>query len=82
MVCTVIGKRSYSFADKQTGELVERVELHVTYPDDRIDGLACEVVSLRPETAEGVNVGDGIRMDRNKYGRVIALERVMPDLIV
>lgn len=76
MACQVVGKKSGTFTDKKTGEVVEFGKLYVTYPDSTVEGLSCEAVSLKPEMIKGLSVGDNVRLNRNQYGRVIEVELV------
>jgi len=76
MKYTVLGKRIGNFTDKKTGEVVNFGKVYVSYPDDYVDGLCVEDMSVKPDRLSSVSVGDVITVDRNKYGKIIGLDVV------
>lgn len=76
MACKVVGKQVGKFTDRQTGELIEFAKLFVTYPSDGVEGEVAEECKLKPATIAEVSIGDDVRLERNQYGRVIAVDLV------
>ena len=74
--CVVVGKKTGSFNDRKTGELIEYGRLYVTYPYESVEGVMAEECRLKPATIAGVEVGDKVRLERNQYGKVIFVEAV------
>lgn len=76
MAYQVVGKKSGTFTDRKTGEVVEFGKLYVNYPELNVEGLSCEAVSLKPDALQNIKVGEQVRLDRNQYGKVISVEVV------
>jgi len=76
MIYSVLGKKTGNFTDKKTGENITFAKLYVTFPDDTVEGECVEAVSVNPDRAKEISVGDKVRFDRNQYGKVICVELV------
>lgn len=70
----IIGLKSASFPDKVTGEVISFGRVYVTYPDDTVNGLSCEELKLNPSKFVDFKLGDEVRINRNKTGKVESLE--------
>ena len=53
MKCTLLGFKSVSFTDSQSGELIEGVSVFVTYPESNTIGQCAEKVFFRKNVFEG-----------------------------
>jgi len=66
----VVGYKVASFKDKDTNKEIEYGKLYVTYPDENVDGLCCEAISVKPVLLDMVKVGDEVTLSYNKFGKV------------
>lgn len=78
MKVKIIGKRSGSFTDKKTGELVSFGKMSCITPF-QIDQKGCEgdqalEVSVKPEVLANVPVPSEANLDFNSKGNLIAIE--------
>ena len=78
MKVKIIGKRSGSFTDKKTGELVSFGKMSVVTPF-LIDQKGCEgdqalEVSVKPEVLANVPVPSEANLDFNSKGNLISIE--------
>lgn len=78
MKVKIIGKRSGSFTDKKTGELVSFGKMSCITPFP-IDQAGCEgdqalEVSVKPEVLANVPVPSEANLDFNSKGNLIAIE--------
>lgn len=78
MKVKIIGKRSGSFTDKKTGELVSFGKMSCITPFP-IDQKGCEgdqalEVSVKPEVLANVPVPSEANLDFNSKGNLIAIE--------
>lgn len=78
MKVKIVGKRSGSFTDKKTGELVSFGKMSVVTPFP-IDQAGCEgdqalEVSVKPEVLANVPVPSEANLDFNSKGNLIAIE--------
>lgn len=69
MLKEIVGFRPYEFTDQKTGKLISGYSVFLQWPDDGVQGLACEVVSLKKEKLDGYvpKLGDQVRIGYNKY---------------
>lgn len=78
MKVKIIGKRSGSFTDKKTGELVSFGKMSVVTPFP-IDQTGCEgeqalEVSVKPNVLADIPVPSEANLDFNSNGNLIAIE--------
>lgn len=73
MAMKVIGKRTSTFTDKKSGEVITFGKLYVTYKDSTVSGVIGEIaeaISVRPEILEEIPVGSEVTLIYNRYGKV------------
>lgn len=77
MKVKIIGKRSGSFTDKKTGELVSfgKMSCITPFPLDQKDseGEQALEVSVRPDVLVNVPVPSDAELDFNQYGSLIGI---------
>lgn len=73
---TVIGKRTGSFRDQQTGKEVTFGKLYVVYDAQNVEGQVAESISLKPDLLKDIPVGSEIELYYNKYGRVFSFDLI------
>lgn len=68
----IVGMRPYSFADKETGELIEGYTLFLQWTEDKVNGICCEQCSVKKDRLDGYvpALGDVIRVGYNQYKKV------------
>ena len=71
---TVIGKRTGSFQDKQTGQNVTFGKLYVVYESKNVEGQVAEAISVKPDLLKDIPVGSEIELYYNKFGRVFSFD--------
>ena len=80
MKVEVIGKKSGSFTDKGTGELVQYGKLHCIgsfdVSDDGAVGKQCMIISCPPRSLEDVPVPCIADVQFNQFGRLSAIDVV------
>lgn len=67
---TVIGKRTGSFRDHQTGQEIIFGKLYVVYDAKNVEGQVAEAISVKPDLLKDIPVGEEVELSYNKYGRV------------
>lgn len=71
MIYKVIGIQTISYTSKKTGQLVEGTQLHVSYEDSRVRGLAVDKVFCGKRIpCDHVKINDSIEVYYNRYGQV------------
>lgn len=71
MVYNVVGIQPVSYTSKKTGQLVEGIQLHVTFEDTRVRGLATDKIFCgRRIPCDHVKINDVIEVYYNRYGQV------------
>ncbi len=73
---TVIGKRTGSFRDQQTGQEVTFGKLYVVYDAQNVEGQVAESISVKPDLLKDIPVGSEIELYYNKYGRVFSFDLI------
>lgn len=78
MKVEIFGKKSGSFTDKDTGQLVEYGKLHCVgeFPatDNEAFGKQCMIISCAPRVLSGIPVPCNANLDFNQYGRLAGIE--------
>ena len=74
---TIIGYRHYDFVDKD-GIRVSGYNLFCTFSSDRVEGEACDRLSVTDRALNGYfpQLGDRINVYYNKYGRITSVALV------
>lgn len=73
---TVIGKRTGSFRDQQTGQDVTFGKLYVVYDAKNVEGQVAESISVKPDLLKDIPVGSEVELYYNKYGRVFSFDLI------
>lgn len=73
---TVIGKRTGSFRDQQTGQEVTFGKLYVVYDAKNVEGQVAESISVKPDLLKDIPVGSEVELYYNKYGRVFSFDLI------
>lgn len=73
---TVIGKRTGSFRDQQTGQEVTFGKLYVVYDAKNVEGQVAEAISVKPDLLNQIQIGSEIELSYNKYGRVSGFDLI------
>lgn len=72
----VIGKRTGSFRDQQTGQDVTFGKLYVVYDAENVEGQVAESISVKPDLLKDIPVGSEVELYYNKYGRVFSFDLI------
>lgn len=77
----VLGIKSGSFNDRETGKVIEYCHLHVADKDDNVVGEAVEVLKIGASLIDDVKAlklvpGVGIDVTYNKFGKVSSVVKV------
>ncbi|MBO5341040.1 MAG: hypothetical protein J6A62_08595 [Oscillospiraceae bacterium] len=79
MICKVVGIRPVSFTDGQSGQTINGTSYFVEYPDDNVQGVACEKLFVGANRASLLSyvpkLHDTIRVFYNRYGKVDNIEQ-------
>lgn len=71
MIFKVIGIQPVSYTSKKTGQLVEGTQLHVSFEDTRVKGLAVDKIFCGKRIpVDHVKINDCIEVFYNRYGQV------------
>ena len=78
MKVQVIGKKSGSFMDKDTGEMITFGKLHCvgkfSLDDSGCEGDQCLIVSCKPAVLKNIPVPCRADLEFNQFGRLAGLE--------
>lgn len=67
---TVIGIQKVDFK-AQDGNVIKGTKLYLTFDKDYVDGKACETIFVKESISlVGIEVGDLITVNYNKFGKV------------
>lgn len=70
----VIGFSERSFTAKDTGALIEGMNIYVTFENDRTTGIACDRIFISNKRLEQCcyfpSVGDEIDLQYNRFGKI------------
>lgn len=75
----VIGVENINYTSRKTNKKVMGTKLYLTYEFDEradADGTACEVVFVKNEIGDCIEVGDVIKLIYNKYGSIDGVEKL------
>ena len=75
-IYTVIGIKVGRFTPKSGGEEIIYCKVFATYKDDKVTGIACKELSMKPDLADGLITGDDIIVYYNQYGKISNLKVV------
>ena len=71
MIYKVLGIQSVNYTSKRTGQLVEGVQLYVSYEDKNVSGFATDKIYCPKRIpVDHVKLNDRIEVYYNRYGQV------------
>ena len=75
MNCKIIGIKKVDYTNKQ-GRQVNGTELHVSYPDNKVDGQAVDkfYISSMVNDCTSAKIGKNVNILFNQYGKVDFLQ--------
>lgn len=78
MKVEVIGKKSGTFTDKETGQVIEYGKLHCigefALNDSGSEGRSCLILNCKPSYLASIPVPCTANIEFNQYGRLSAVE--------
>lgn len=75
----VMGIKSGSFSDRETGNIIKYCQIHVSSEDKNVVGEAVEILKLPADLHEdgiALKPGDKIQVSYNKFGKVETLRKL------
>lgn len=78
MKVQIIGKKSGSFTDKDTGEVINFGKIHAignfSLDDSGCEGQQCLIISCKPAVIKSIPIPCTADLEFNQYGRLAGIE--------